>query len=80
MDKAQAVSELSRALAAVAAPDETSEIIRRALRVAGLSNASNVNERDVVSLLQALAAEGGAIEELAQQIARDGLDPEPRAA
>jgi hypothetical protein len=80
MDKSQAVSELSIALTRVTTPDNALALIQRALRITGLSNATTLNNTDMSALLQALASEGGAIQELAQLIAINGVDDGPKAA
>ena len=64
----------------VTTADDTTGVMQRALRVSGLTHATSIDERDMLALLHALAAEGGAIQELAQDIALNGIDPEPRAA
>ena len=80
MDKSQAISDLSIALSGVTTTDNALTLIQRALRVTGLSNATTIGNTDMNALLQALASEGGAIQELAELIAINGLDTGPKAA
>lgn len=74
MLKAQAVADLALMMTQVTSPDRAQEAIRRAIRSAGLTNATRVSEDDMHELLAALAAEGGPIQELAVQIAINGTD------
>ena len=80
MNKSQAIADLSLALSRVTTADQSATLIRRALRVTGLTNASTISPLDMDALLEALAAEGGIVQALAEDIAANGLDPEPRAA
>ena len=73
MNKSQAVADLSMQLSSVTTTDRAQEVIQRALRTAGLTNSPMIDEADLVALLQAIAAEGGAIQEMAEQIAVDGI-------
>jgi hypothetical protein len=72
--KAQVVADLALQLSEVTSVERTAEIVRRALRSTGLSNATLLDERDVHDLLQAIAAEGGLVQQLAEQIAVFGID------
>jgi len=74
MLKAQAVADLALMMTQVTSPDRAQEAIRRAIRSAGLTNATRVSEADMHELLAALAAEGGPIQELAVQIAINGVE------
>lgn len=74
MLKAQAVADLALMMTQVTSPDRAQEAIRRAIRSAGLTNAVRVSEADMHELLAALAAEGGPIQELAVQIAINGVE------
>ena len=73
MNKSQAVADLSIQLSSVTTAERAQEVIQRALRTAGLTNSPLIDEADLVALLQAIAAEGGAIQEIAEQIAVDGI-------
>ncbi len=73
MNKSQAVADLSIQLSSVTTAERAQEVIQRALRTAGLTNRPVIDEADLVALLQAVAAEGGAIQEIAEQIAVDGI-------
>ena len=73
MNKSQAVADLSIQLSSVTTTERAQEVIQRALRTAGLTNSPVIDETDLVALLQAIAAEGGAIQEIAEQIAVDGI-------
>ena len=74
MLKAQAVADLALMMTQVTSPDRAQEAIRRAIRSAGLTNATHVSEADMHEMLAALAAEGGPIQELAVQIAINGVE------
>ena len=73
MNKSQAVADLSIQLSSVTTAERAQEVIQRALRTAGLTNSPMIDEVDLVALLQAIAGEGGAIQEIAEQIAVDGI-------
>lgn len=73
MNKGQAIADLSLELSAVTTVERAQEIIQRALRATGLSNAPIIDEASMDSLLRAISAEGGAIQEIAEQIAVQGL-------
>jgi hypothetical protein len=73
MNKSQAVADLSVQLSSVTSAERAQEVIQRALRTAGLTNSPVIDESDLATLLQAIAAEGGAIQEIAEQIAVDGI-------
>ncbi len=74
MHKAQAVADLSLELAGVTSAERALEIINRALRVTGLRHAITIDEADMQRLLVAIAAEGGPIQQMAEQIAIHGID------
>jgi hypothetical protein len=83
MNKAQAIADIAYQLSAITTPDRAASLIQRALRVTGLSHQSTITPDDVTELLRAIAAEGGPIQEIAQQIALYGLGndgPAPRTA
>ena len=80
MEKSQAVAELTAALTRALPADEAASLIRRALRLTGLSHAETVTPEDTYALLCALAAEGGPVQELAEYIAVHGLGTGPKAA
>lgn len=81
MNKAQVVADLTMQLSEITSVDRAGAVIQQALRTVGLSNAPTLDEQDVASLLQAIAIEGGPIQELAEQIALHGTDTtDPSAA
>lgn len=73
MNKGQAIADLSLELTAVTTIERAQEIIQKALRATGLSNSPIIDESAMDSLLQAIAGEGGPIQELAENIALNGL-------
>ena len=73
MNRGQAIADLSIQLTAVTSVERAQEIIQRALRTAGLTNAPIIDEMGMSSLLQDRAAEGGAIQEIAEQVAVNGI-------
>jgi hypothetical protein len=74
MHKAQAIADLSLELASVTSAERAIEIINRALRATGLRHATTIDEADMQRLLVAIAAEGGPIQQMAEQIAIHGVD------
>ena len=73
MHKAQAVADLALELASVTSTERALEIINRALRATGLRHATTIDEADMQRLLIAVAAEGGPIQQMAEQIAIHGI-------
>ena len=73
MHKAQAVADLSLELANFTSPERAIEIINRALRASGLRHATTIDEAEMQRLLTAVAAEGGPIQLMAEQIAINGI-------
>jgi hypothetical protein len=74
MHKAQAVADLSFELASVTTTERALEIINRALRRAGLQNATTIDDAQMNELIAAIGIEGGAIQEIAEQLAIHGID------
>ena len=79
-NKAQVVADLTMQLAEITSVDRAGAVIQRALRSTGLSNAPMLEEQDLTSLLQAIAIEGGPIQELAEQIALHGINTTDQSA
>ena len=73
MNIGQAVADLSIQLSTVTTGERAQEIIQRALRTTGLNNNPVIDDEELNTLLQAIAGEGGAIQEMAEQIAVGGL-------
>ncbi len=73
MNRGQAVADLSIQLSTVTTVERAQEIIRRALRTTGLSNSPTIDDAGMDAMLEAIAGEGGAIQELAEQIAVGGI-------
>ncbi len=73
MNKSQAIADLSLQLSEVTTVERTQEIIQRALRATGLTNSPTLDETQLNELLQAISVEGGAIQEIAEQVAISGL-------
>lgn len=71
--RSQVMADLTYQLSAVTPVENAINTVRRALRVTGLTNTPILNEVDVNHLLQAIAAEGGLLESIAQQIAVSGV-------
>ncbi len=80
MNKAQATADLTMRLARVTTVDNALAIVQRAFRTTGLTNAHTIRESDMNALLQALAAEGGTIQTIAEQLAIEGDGHGPLAA
>lgn len=72
--RSQVMADLTIQLSAVTPVENAINTVRRALRVTGLTNTPLLNEVDVNHLLQAIAAEGGMLESIVQQIAVSGVD------
>jgi hypothetical protein len=79
MNKSQMMMMLTTRLARVTTADHARAVLQRALRSTGLTYTDTLRDADVDALLQGLAAEGGAIQTLAEQLAVDD-DRGPRAA
>lgn len=73
MLKTQAIADLSTMLSGVTGTDRARMAIQRGLAATGLGQAQTLDQADIQRLLTAIAAEGGAIEEMARQIAVEGL-------
>jgi hypothetical protein len=76
MNRGQAIADLELELSEVTSIERAQQIIQRALRVTGLTNSPMIGSRDMEALLQAIAAEGGIIQQLAEEIAINGLPSE----
>ena len=74
MLKTQAIADLAIMLSGVTSTDRARMTIQRALHSTGLTQAQTLDQLDLQRLLMAIATEGGAIEEIARQIAVQGLD------
>ena len=74
MHKAQAIADLSFELASVTSTERALDIINRALRMTGLASATMIDDAQMNQLLTAIAIEGGAIQEIAEQLAVHGID------
>ncbi len=72
--RSQVMADLTIQLAAVTSVENAISIVSRALRVTGLTNAPLLNENDITHLLEAIAAEGGLPQSVAQQIAITGIE------
>ena len=66
-------AEVQGALGAVASPGQAKAAIRRASKLVGVQRDEPLELRELVRLFPALAAEGGPIQQLAEQIAGDAL-------
>lgn len=71
----QAVADLQLLLAGVTTPEHARDMVHDALKRSGLSREPLVTEAELRQLLAAIAAEGGVVTEIAEQLAmRPGLD------
>lgn len=74
------VDELQTQLRAAASRGNVRAALRRASRIAGVNTDQELDVHQLVRVCSALAAEGGAIQTIAEQIASDALrDPGDRA-
>ncbi len=82
MNKSQAIADLALQLAQATTPENALTMIQRALRMSGLTHVNSLTDADMNELLSALAAEGGMIQNIAEQIAVHGLESDmgPTAA
>jgi hypothetical protein len=82
MNKSQAIADLAIQLSEVTTAENALTMIQRALRMSGLTHVNSLTDADMNELLSALAAEGGLIQNIAEQIAINGLDADmgPTAA
>lgn len=72
--RSQVMADLAIQLSAVTPVENAINTLRRAFRVTGLTHTPLLNESDVMHILEAIAAEGGMLESIAQQIATSGLE------
>jgi hypothetical protein len=70
------LADVQSALGAVTSPRRARVAVRRAARVVGIGASEPLALGQLVRRCSALAAEGGAIEQLAQEIASDALREE----
>lgn len=80
MLKAQAIADLSFELAETQGTDRALQTIRRALRTTGLDRSPTLDHAEMHLLLLAIAAEGGPLQQLAEQLALRGMDALDQAA
>ena len=81
MLRAQTIADLSFELAETQGTDRALQTIRRALRTTGLDRTTSLNESETRLPLIAIAAEGGPLQQIAEQLALRGMDkpaPTPR--
>src|SRR5690606_24205691 len=74
MRTSEAVAELTTLLSCVTTDERAGAAVERALLACGLAWHRTLDSDDMGRLLAALAMEGGAIEQIAVQIALDGID------
>ncbi|MCK9487348.1 MAG: hypothetical protein M0R73_11730 [Dehalococcoidia bacterium] len=67
--------ELLRHVGAVTSASDARALLRRAARVAGVRRDRPMATRDLLLVLEALGAEGGSVQLLAEQLARQALRP-----
>ncbi len=65
----QAVADLQILLAGVTTPEHARDMVHDALERSGLSREPSVTEAELRQLLAAIAAEGGIVTEIAEQLA-----------
>jgi len=73
----QTVRDLQVALRDAASRGDTRAAVRRAARIVGVRVDQELDVHQLVRICSALSAEGGAIQEVAEQIASDALRDEP---
>jgi hypothetical protein len=78
MRTSEAIAELTMLLSCVTSTDRAGAAVERALLATGLAGTRNLDGTDMQRLLAALATEGGAIEQIAIQVAVDGVSSTPR--
>ena len=74
------LDDIQSALGAVASRGRVRAAIRRATRITGAERERPLERRELIRLCSALAAEGGPIQQLAEEIATDALGIERREA
>jgi hypothetical protein len=75
MRTAEATSELTMLLSCVTSTERAGAAVERPLLATGLAGRRSLDGADMQRLLTALAMEGGAIEQIATQIAVEGIEP-----
>jgi hypothetical protein len=67
------LADVQGALGAVASRGQARAAVRRAARIVGIERDHPLELRELIRLCSALAAEGGPIQQLAEEIAGDAL-------
>lgn len=76
MHRALSIDDLSRELGKVTSRSDARALLNRAARVAGVAPSRPLNLKELLMVCQSLAAEGGAIQAVADQIAVASLNDE----
>lgn len=81
MQRARTIDDLTRELGRVTSRADARALLNRAARVAGVASDRALDLKQLLMVCTALAAEGGAIQTVAEQIAMASLarDPERSA-
>ncbi len=74
------LDDLHRALSAATSHGNARAVVRRAARVVGVRGRDELGLHELVRMCSALSAEGGAIQQVAEEIASDALHEEDRNA
>lgn len=72
------MDELLGELSLVVPPRRARAILSRARRLIGLKQEDDIGTRDLLMILESVGAEGGALQEIAELLARRALDETPR--
>lgn len=65
--------DLLHEFAAVVSTSDARAIMRRALRVAGVKSGATLATGELLLVLEAMGAEGGPVQQMAEQLAQDAL-------
>lgn len=77
MQRARTIDDLSRELGRVTSRADARALLNRAARVAGVASDRTLDLKQLLMVCTALAAEGGAIQAVADQIATATLEAYP---
>ncbi len=74
MYQAMSAEELARELAAVTSGNDARAVVNRAARIAGVPVDRPLQMNELLQVYEAVAAEGGLVQEIAEMIATRSLD------
>lgn len=80
MQRARTIDDLTREVGRLTSPSDARALLNRAARLAGVPNDRRLDTQELVLVCTALAAEGGSIQALAEEIASASIGAAPSLA